>query len=286
MSEGFSNPIIGGAATLIRIAIQSFGYVVGVSGWQITRAGSAEFNDATIRGSISAGGGNVLLNASGLNIHSSVFGRQFDINANAGFLARLFPDDGQSLAQMLTTGTGGQVLLNAPPSASGIDLVNAQLLARRTDVGVVNVEPYTELNGLFISGFARPSIIMQGGNSILNESDINLQANTVTIFSELISNSTGMKFPAAQMFTVTINVVAGNTGVALGVTNYPQAFNVGSTLFGFANIKDASGNVRGWVPQFLPVSNTQFNCVVRNALAGGGLATMALNIDLAVFVVP
>lgn len=46
----FSNPIVGGQGTLIRNAIQSPDYVAGVSGWAIKKDGSAEFNDATVRG--------------------------------------------------------------------------------------------------------------------------------------------------------------------------------------------------------------------------------------------
>lgn len=49
----FSNPILGGD-TLIRNAIQSENYVPGVSGWAIFRDGTAEFNDITARGDITA----------------------------------------------------------------------------------------------------------------------------------------------------------------------------------------------------------------------------------------
>lgn len=49
----FSNPIIAGD-TLIREAIQSENFVAGVSGWRIQRDGTAEFNDITARGDISA----------------------------------------------------------------------------------------------------------------------------------------------------------------------------------------------------------------------------------------
>lgn len=51
----FSNPIVGGV-TLIRPAIQSPNFISGSSGWAIKKDGSAEFNDVTIRGSVSVGG--------------------------------------------------------------------------------------------------------------------------------------------------------------------------------------------------------------------------------------
>lgn len=52
MSEGFSNPVSNALGTLIRKALQSFGFVSGSFGWQITRAGNAEFNNGTFRGTI------------------------------------------------------------------------------------------------------------------------------------------------------------------------------------------------------------------------------------------
>jgi hypothetical protein len=48
---GFTDPVVGGV-TLIRSAIQSADYAAGVSGWKISRDGTAEFNNTTIRGSL------------------------------------------------------------------------------------------------------------------------------------------------------------------------------------------------------------------------------------------
>lgn len=47
----FQNPIVGGT-TLVRTAINSPGYTPGSVGWSINRDGSAEFNNATLRGSL------------------------------------------------------------------------------------------------------------------------------------------------------------------------------------------------------------------------------------------
>jgi hypothetical protein len=51
---GFTNPIVAGL-TLIRQAIQSSNFLTGVAGWAINRDGTAEFNDAVIRGEIIVG---------------------------------------------------------------------------------------------------------------------------------------------------------------------------------------------------------------------------------------
>lgn len=55
MSEGFANPIIGGAAALIRSAIKSPNFVSGSAGWSINKDGSVEFNSGTFRGHIIGG---------------------------------------------------------------------------------------------------------------------------------------------------------------------------------------------------------------------------------------
>lgn len=59
----FQNSILAGT-TLVREAISSEGFVAGSSGWSIERDGDAEFNDVTVRGtvSISDSGGTMDLN--------------------------------------------------------------------------------------------------------------------------------------------------------------------------------------------------------------------------------
>lgn len=52
---GFNNPVSNAAGTLIRNVMKSFNFVAGVAGWQISRDGNAEFNNAAIRGQLSVG---------------------------------------------------------------------------------------------------------------------------------------------------------------------------------------------------------------------------------------
>lgn len=51
----FGNPIVGGN-TLIRDDIQSQNYLAGAAGWIISKLGTAEFNQVTIRGALTVGG--------------------------------------------------------------------------------------------------------------------------------------------------------------------------------------------------------------------------------------
>lgn len=48
----FGNPIIGAGGTLIRALMRSVDFVAGVSGWQLTKDGDAELNNATFRGMV------------------------------------------------------------------------------------------------------------------------------------------------------------------------------------------------------------------------------------------
>lgn len=48
----FSSPVVGGGGGLIRNWIKSPDFISGVSGWQIARDGSAEFNDVAVRGQL------------------------------------------------------------------------------------------------------------------------------------------------------------------------------------------------------------------------------------------
>jgi hypothetical protein len=66
--SGFSNPVVGGQGTLIRDLIKSPNFLSNVRGWQISRDGSAQFNNLTIRGAFN--GTNFVLNSSGLFFYS------------------------------------------------------------------------------------------------------------------------------------------------------------------------------------------------------------------------
>lgn len=66
---GFANTIVGGAAALIRAAIKSPNFVTGTAGWQVSKDGTAEFNNLTVRGTFTAPG--FTLDSSGLFLYSN-----------------------------------------------------------------------------------------------------------------------------------------------------------------------------------------------------------------------
>lgn len=166
MPDGFSNAIIGGAEILIRSAIKSQNYVAGTAGWRIAKDGTAEFNNVTVRGNFTAGGGNVSLSASGLHIVG--VNQQYDINGAAGFLARKNPDNG-SFAQMEvgTNGTsdGGIVGLQPQsPTPNAHTIANGYVFAGYSTAGI-NDSPYLDLFGPAITGKANARILMGGQTS-------------------------------------------------------------------------------------------------------------------------
>lgn len=137
----FQNIVVAGTK-LVRDAIQSPNYVVGVSGWTVNQDGSVEFNNATFRGTVIAGGGNVVLNANGLDVFDNTLPYEYLVNRSAGFYARNVPDDGGH-AQMYpenvvfypqnptpggrTVTSGGLVNTNITVPSAGVERVNLQL---------------------------------------------------------------------------------------------------------------------------------------------------------------
>lgn len=102
----FGNPIIDGGGGLLRTDIQSPNYVPGVAGWRIARDGSAEFLSAAIVGSVSALGGLIVLDSTGIWT-----------KAADGSYVRLYTDGTGAYALFNPADTLGHVI--TPASARG-----------------------------------------------------------------------------------------------------------------------------------------------------------------------
>jgi hypothetical protein len=175
----FRNSVVSGTV-LVRTAVQSIDYVAGVSGWVITRAGSVEFTNGVFRGSVSAGGGNVLLNAGGLAIDGPT--TQYDINGIAGFLAQNLPVDGQ---QMQMT-PGGLFLTPQDPSPLGVAVDFAAITVGYFNSGLANEQPVLIIGGVEYTGKSAPfmNIIGQAANDANPDSstDVQVVANQIDFF--------------------------------------------------------------------------------------------------------
>lgn len=139
----FSNPVVGGS-TLVRNAIQSQDFSAGVSGWAIFRTGAAEFNNVTVRGTVIAGGGNVVLNASGIDVKDTGGTVEYLVNRTGGFVARNIPNNGAQMQMGViglfmtpqnptplgnTVAISGQILVGTSNPVGSVERVNIQLFS-------------------------------------------------------------------------------------------------------------------------------------------------------------
>lgn len=150
----FGNDIIGGGGELVRERMRSRNYVAGVSGWQIERDGTAEFNDTTIRGDLT------VTDPDGSQVHI------FDEDPGDGAVIDLLPAAAtpSPVAGRLSTGytTNGAshtvpfILLNGPKYSTQTDDAPT-LIAIGRDSGDTDDRALNLLNtdsiGLFASVF-------------------------------------------------------------------------------------------------------------------------------------
>lgn len=66
--SGFQHAIAGGQGNLVATQLQSPNFMPGIQGWQVTKAGDAEFNDVTVRGKFE--GTDFVINNSGMFFYS------------------------------------------------------------------------------------------------------------------------------------------------------------------------------------------------------------------------
>lgn len=178
--SGFANQIIGGLSKLIRPAIQSPNYAPSSAGWTINQDGSAEFNDATFRGTvvISSGGtallvyngapaaGNMILAISAL-AGTDNFGNHYNagitISAdsvnpalswldNAGTWGSDFPFIRASLANGLII--QGPSTPGSPPATINIDSnTTTELLMYHNGVSVQSIESHQDGLSIHAGGY-------------------------------------------------------------------------------------------------------------------------------------
>jgi len=67
--SGFAHDIAGGQGNLIATSLQSPNFVSGVSGWQVTKTGDAQFNSVTVRGEFQ--GTDFIIDSAGIFFYGS-----------------------------------------------------------------------------------------------------------------------------------------------------------------------------------------------------------------------
>lgn len=112
MGDGYSNPVVGAGGDLIRAAIRSLGYRLGLAGWTINQDGSAEFNNVTVRGLVIA----AIFRST--NYVAGVSGFQLDGNTGTAELNDLTAR-GNIIAGSLATATSGGRIKIVPSGTPG-----------------------------------------------------------------------------------------------------------------------------------------------------------------------
>lgn len=281
MPDGFANSILGGAETLIRSAIKSANYVLGLAGWRISRDGSAELNDATIRGSISAGGNTVLLNAGGVKVDGPTI--QMDINIAGAFLVRRVPDDGTSSQLTVFDATnptlgGGIFGRTQNPSPDGNTIPSRGAAFAVMEGSGVNEQPVWLLRSPAFSGKTTAFVSLKG-QSILSGVDdtlVDIDAKTVQI-RDVLRNADLQLYRRGQVFEILVTFASSASNTQ--VFNFPVAFPVGVIPNLSFNIRTTSGTVARFRCDGSGISNTQFTLWSRS---GDGTAQAWTNVPVQV----
>jgi hypothetical protein len=246
----FTDPIVGGESKLIRSAIQSPNYIAGISGWTINRDGSVEFNNALIRGSVSAGGGVVLLDATGVTVQSTSTLEIYKISRTGGFVAARNPDDGSKVQ----ISAAGVFVTPADPSPLGVGVEFVALYTGYDNPGAANENPFAVLKGVEYTGKSAPYIDMRGqaANDANpdNTSVMNLVADDINF--NVGSTQPGYERGEYGSVLVSFGPLAG----ASIVVNYAKTYT--TPPLPKANIDTAPASTARWCTRCIARSTTGF----------------------------
>lgn len=251
--SGFANSVVGGAETLIRSAIKSINYVLGVAGWRITKAGSAEFNDLTARGSITAGNGIVFLNNGGVAVEDAT--HEFEINISAGFLARTKPADGSQI----NFNSHAIFLTPIEPSPGG-GSNDPGVIASGIDGSPPSERLYTAFNSPNFLTLGESTVVAY--SQALNDAGAD-NTSEVLIFAAdagfVLSDATSKEYHRGETgnFLLTFG---GLTQTTVAVT-FAKDYN-GQVPRVFCNIDSGAGPTARWVPRAINLTATGFTFFV------------------------
>lgn len=260
----FQNIVVAGTK-LVRDSIQSPNYVVGTTGWSVNQDGSAEFSNATIRGTIIAGGGNVVVNANGLDVFDNTLPYEYLVNRSAGFYARNVPDDGGH-TQMYPENV---VFYPQNPTPGGRSvtsggLVNANVTTPSAGVERVNLQ----LKSPAITTRPQAVILLEGESSAADRAKItlgfgpaiDLHINGYVEDHDLIDIRNHEYFHGENgQFLASF---AGVSSATFTVT-FTNAFSAAPQVI--CNIDSGVGATARWIPRAISITSTQFTYFVFQA---------------------
>lgn len=204
----FANPIVAGIVLVIP-AIQSPNYVTGVSGWTIKQDGSVEFNNATIRGNLIAGGGAVTVDSGGVTVVGST--QTTELLPEIGIISADNTDGG--VIQMFSVhGQGGTLFLYPDKGVNNVTWTPGEIIATDTTTGTSDAGRLWIFAPIDNVAHALCQIFMDSGSTAApTASHIDLQANSVTAFNDFSAQGNLKAGNFAQFNTFTPSWAAGFT---------------------------------------------------------------------------
>lgn len=273
VSVPFTNPLVAGT-TLIRTAIHSPDYVAGVSGWTINKDGTAEFNNVTVRGTLVAGGGVVIVNSDGIAVESIGGDAVYKVNRTGGFTAAFDPDNGAKIQ----IAEEGIFLTPEDPSPNGTNVDFAELFVGYTNAGAAGEFPYLFIGGVEYNGKNAPGLLFNGqaDNDSNPDSTSNLQVITreIRIVNENLTDNHSHQYLRGEnaAFTTSWSVL---DAVTISVT-FTHAFTIAPQVE--TNISSGAAAVARWGSRATSITTTGFTFFLFAAV--GGSTTSGTNIPL------
>lgn len=266
----WADPIAAGDGSLIYPAVKSPNFSTGVAGWRIERNGNVEFNNAVIRGSLIAGGGNVVIDSNGVDVHSIPIDTRYRINTSGGFIAsRNSGDDGRYAKVTVETGSiGGGIFSGQPkdPLPNGASMDNDGILWFGADTTGASDAPFFDLQTPTVTGKSRAGIkgTAQSSGSAVNNSDIELDATTVSIFRDNLVDSFSHQYARGENGAFLASFGPANS--ATFVVNFTNAFSGAPIVT--TNIASSAGAVSRWISRAYGATTTSFTFWVQSADGG------------------
>lgn len=216
MSEGFSNPVLGGQGALVRKRAKSPDYQTGVAGWSINQDGSAEFNNLNIRGTFF--GVNYVINSAGIFLYSG-------------------------------TPAAGNLMISLAPASGTDGFGNAYAAGLAVYDALENLVTSISTNGLIIqNGTADGQFqIFRQGLSLTFAQQISHLAGLIHTYLDLTGTSHTYAGLGAGGFTINAGNVTGvhpgtgNTGTPAVAETWQTPTGLGSNW----SLGDTSGTLRG-----------------------------------------
>lgn len=239
--DGFNNPVLGGDGDLVRERAKSPNYVTGATGWAINQDGSAEFNNVTIRGTVTAGtfaGTDFIVNSNGIFFYSGTPANGNLIgwwasSAGVDGFGNVYPaglglTNGTSLVKLVETLSQTGLIFNPHPATLSDGEITASYSTLSGETGLVIGAPYITATGtqaqLFLnSGDASnpPSIFSSTQTSIDSNMFTYSQGNNYNPAAgnvPLGAAPSNDVFVASATFTAEANRAYKVTGVWDGIT--------------------------------------------------------------------